>query len=332
MDKHHLSRLARWMLPNLSTIIIVASMLFAYQVWAAPAAAINSSLLPTVISYQGRVTKASGEPLNGQVDMTFRLYAASSGGSALWTEAYTGDNSVTVSYGLFNVLLGSLTPINASVWTSGGPFLSVQIGSDPEMTPREQVGRVPYAMVSDRAYGLSASDGFPSNAVTVDADGAVTIRPERVTRSLRLASDESEGPGLSLENTRTGGGKYSTFVTSSGSWMFSNDTVSPSQQVFSISPQGVITFQRDVKFLGGISTLNVVGPFNANHAPGDGANTWVTTQMVDTTNSMCFLSQTYAHTDWSACKVNKSGGYWRVNAWSGVDSGEVICEALCLEW
>ena len=43
--------------------------------------------------------------------MSLRLYAASTGGTPLWTEQWTGSNGVKVSDGLFNVMLGSLTPI-----------------------------------------------------------------------------------------------------------------------------------------------------------------------------------------------------------------------------
>jgi hypothetical protein len=105
-----------------------------------------------LLSYQGYLTDTSGEPLHGDVDITFRLYSASSGGMALWTEAHTGQNAVPVTDGLFNVMLGSLTPIPDDVWSSGARYLGIQIGDDAEMTPRETIGSVPAALtVPDKA-------------------------------------------------------------------------------------------------------------------------------------------------------------------------------------
>ncbi len=48
---------------------------------------------------QGRLTDASGNPLNGTYTMTFRLYAASAGGAALCTDT---NSNVPVNNGLFN--------------------------------------------------------------------------------------------------------------------------------------------------------------------------------------------------------------------------------------
>ncbi len=75
---------------------------------------LNSPAIPTMINYQGYLTDASGNPINGTVGMTFSIYTTASGGSALWTET---QSSVSVTDGLFNVLLGSVNPINASQFT-----------------------------------------------------------------------------------------------------------------------------------------------------------------------------------------------------------------------
>lgn len=119
---------------------------------------------PGVISYQGTLTDAAGKPVTGNVDITFRLFAAPTGGTALWTEAHTGANAVPVSNGLFNVLLGSLTPIPASVWSNANVYLGVRVAGDTEMSPREIIGAVPVAM--------AVPDGSITSAKI--ADGAVT--------------------------------------------------------------------------------------------------------------------------------------------------------------
>jgi len=120
------------------------------------------------IAYQGRLADASGNPLSGAYDMTFRLYAAATGGAALWTEAWSGANGVTVSEGLFSVMLGSLTPIPQSVIMGHSSlWLGIAVGADPEMTPRVQLGSVPFAV-----QALTVPDGSVTTAKI--ADGAVT--------------------------------------------------------------------------------------------------------------------------------------------------------------
>ena len=158
-----LHRLSHQLIPNVGTLVMMALLLFAYHAWAAPSAApqvapasqVNTGLL----SYQGYLTDASGEPLSGDVDITFRLYDAPSGGAALWTEAHTNANAVPVEDGLFNVMLGSLTPISSTVWSSGASYLGVQVGNDAEMAPREVVGNVPTALT------------VPDGAITMDKLG-----------------------------------------------------------------------------------------------------------------------------------------------------------------
>jgi hypothetical protein len=175
--------LIRQIIPNAGTVVVVALMLLVQRAWAGPAA---QGATPGVMSYQGYLTDSAGQPMNGQVDMRFRLYAQPDAlyADRLWEEEHTGGNAVPVTNGLFNVLLGSLTPIPDSVWSNDELYLGIKVGSDGETTPREQVGRVPYAMAASYALTadsattatqLSAPDGDPVDAVTVNDDGNVHI-------------------------------------------------------------------------------------------------------------------------------------------------------------
>src|SRR3989344_5761697 len=55
--------------------------------------------IPPMMNFQGRLTDSGGNPRNGNFDMAFRIYDASSGGNLLWDESYTGANQVTVING-----------------------------------------------------------------------------------------------------------------------------------------------------------------------------------------------------------------------------------------
>ena len=172
-SSHGWRRLVRALTPHpgtlIVTLLVVAGLIWANSVGAlplrAPAAASTST---GTIAYQGRLADADGNPLTDTYNMVFRLYDVASGGVFLWGEQWTGSNGVQVSDGLFNVMLGSLTPIPQSVITEHESlFLGITVGTDDEMTPRVQLGSVPFAV-----QALTVPDG----SVTTEkiADEAVT--------------------------------------------------------------------------------------------------------------------------------------------------------------
>jgi len=191
-------RLARALTPHPGTLIVVlvvlAAILWAQSVGAlplrAPAAAGTST---GTIAYQGRLADADGAPITDTVNMEFRLYDVAAGGIFLWEELWTGSNSVQVSDGLFNVMLGRLNPIPQSVTTEHDSlFLGITVGTDDEMTPRVQLGSVPFAV-----QALTVPDG----SVTTEkiADEAVTqaklggdvnlVPPDESITTEKLADD-----------------------------------------------------------------------------------------------------------------------------------------------
>ncbi len=142
--------------------------------WAMPARAPAApNVTPGIVNYQGKLTDSLGRPIEGRINITFRLYTTPTGGAPIWLEAHTNTNAVPVSNGVFNVLLGSLTPIPATAWANSALYLGVQVGTDVEMTPREMVSMVAYALQASRAFGLSAADGDPADKITVENDGAL---------------------------------------------------------------------------------------------------------------------------------------------------------------
>jgi len=106
--------------------------------------------VPHVLNYQGYLTNPGGTPVNVPVVMTFRLYAAASGGVALYTEIQP---SVSVANGIFNAVIGSATPLalpfDVPYW------LTVTINADGEMSPRQEVTASAYAIRSANAESLA---------------------------------------------------------------------------------------------------------------------------------------------------------------------------------
>lgn len=159
--------LGRQMIPNLGTLLLVLVLLVAVPSLAAPLRALTSTSTST-ISYQGRLADSAGNPLTGKYNLEFRIYDVPTGGTPLWTELWTGANSVDVSDGLFNVMLGSINNTLASAIQGHNElYLGITVGTDSEMTPRVQLGSVPFSM-----QALTVPDGSFTTAKI--ANGAVT--------------------------------------------------------------------------------------------------------------------------------------------------------------
>jgi hypothetical protein len=109
------------------------------------------SQIPRTISYQGYLTNASGVPVDGAVQMNFSIYNVPSGGGAIWSETQM---SVPVINGIYNVILGSISPINLPFDVQY--YLKVVIEGE-EVLPRKVITSAGYAF---RAYTV---DVVPSH-------------------------------------------------------------------------------------------------------------------------------------------------------------------------
>ena len=119
--------------------------------------------VPALINYQGRLDQ-NGNPQNGTVNMVFTIYDALTAGNIVWGP-YEVSGGVAVNSGLFNVQLP--VPPEALYGGGKGRWLDVQVGpltggSVTEMSPREQLNAVPYALVARSLEGTIdvSSGGF----------------------------------------------------------------------------------------------------------------------------------------------------------------------------
>jgi hypothetical protein len=115
-------------------------------------ASVSSAAIPHLIRYQGQAVDSKGVPLEGPYALTFRLYDVATGGAALWTEPHV---NVPVSQGYFSVLLGQTASLASMDWAQPR-WLSIQVNTDPELAPRQQITSVPLAIRSQIAEQLTA--------------------------------------------------------------------------------------------------------------------------------------------------------------------------------
>ena len=122
--------------------------------------------VPRLIRYQGQLEDAQGVPLEGPYTLTFRLYDAETAGTKVWEEAQA---NVPIEAGAFSVLLGQVTPLDVD-WTQPR-WVSIQVGEDAELAPRQRITSVPLALVAERLAG-------PVQVATNGHVGIGTTNPE----------------------------------------------------------------------------------------------------------------------------------------------------------
>jgi hypothetical protein len=121
---------------------------------------------PATMNYQGKLTDASGVAVSGPVNIVFRVFDVETGGTALWSETRS---SIPVTNGLFDVILGEVTPLDI-------PFdrqywIELQIGSET-LSPREKLATVPYSFrtaIADSLSGGVPGDNWGSQVASTSA-------------------------------------------------------------------------------------------------------------------------------------------------------------------
>jgi hypothetical protein len=124
---------------------------------------------PDVIHYRGHLDVPTVVPAGTvQRELTFNLYEMEIGGSPIWTETQILD----IYDGNFAAVLGSINSVTEELFASEYRYLGVQVGADPELTPRQRIAAVPYSMVAAHAIRAASAD---------DADtlggGVVSVAP-----------------------------------------------------------------------------------------------------------------------------------------------------------
>jgi hypothetical protein len=124
------------------------------------AASASPASVPASLTQQGRILDATGAPVSGKVAITFTVYddpKASAAADALWTET----QNLTLDDGYFSTQLGADTANTFADGTFDGSirYLGVQVGSDDEMTPRQVITSVPYALHAGLADKATAATG-----------------------------------------------------------------------------------------------------------------------------------------------------------------------------
>ncbi len=203
---------------------------------------------PSTLNYQGTLTDNAGQPLTGSKNITISLYTVLTGGTAFWSDTYT----VTLLNGQFSVTLGSdANPLSSQLsQLNGVTYVGVQVGTDPEMTPRQKFTSVPYALNGIPRGGIIMWSGSTSNipsgwALCDGTNGTPDLRDRFIvgagssytvgaaggeaTHTLsweeRPVHNHIEGSGVSHDNLRSTTGEVDIEPPIWVAWMYSTTDV-----------------------------------------------------------------------------------------------------------
>ncbi len=139
--------------------------------------------VPAQLTEQGRLFDTSsdasaGTPVNGATNFVFTIYDAAAAGTPLWTEKQT----IALDSGFFSAVLGESTPIPPATLVSaaqGGKtlYLGITVNDDAELSPRQPLLSVPYALVAGNAIGAITPTSVSVGGKEVINDAGVWVGP-----------------------------------------------------------------------------------------------------------------------------------------------------------
>ncbi|MCX7047429.1 MAG: hypothetical protein NTX50_18335 [Candidatus Sumerlaeota bacterium] len=176
-------------------------------------AQIAAHAAPGLITYQGRLANASGQPITSAVDVTFTFWTAESGGTQVGM--FSDTDSVTPdSNGVYSTLIGD-DPDNfvpEAVFATDAVWLNVAVGSE-NLTPRKRLVSAPYALRAGQAANAAALNGQPAAAfMAAGTDNWVNTTSDTMTGPLTIIGAHPETM-LKASNTGTG---YAGHFSASG--------------------------------------------------------------------------------------------------------------------
>jgi hypothetical protein len=168
---------------------------------------------PGAIPIQGKLTNASGTLLNGTYTITFRLYDALTGGSVLCSDI----RDVVVQNGLFNDYIDHCYN---GVLNGQRVWLGVQVSGDPEMSPRQLIFPVPYAMGLIQGATMLASNADPFSVQTSSSTGkalqGIASSSTGATNGVYGSANSANGTGGYFYNFADGTGLSGISVAGTG--------------------------------------------------------------------------------------------------------------------
>ncbi len=161
--------------------------------------------VPVLVSHEGFLMDADGEPLTGLVDLRIAIYDQPMGGQPLWFEDY----QLELVDGYYQVLLGSQNDLSP-IFGPGERYMGISVDGGDELLPRRRVVSVPYALFAKDVAGdihprtvsvggrlVIDENGNWVGPEIVGGGGGDQMTPEEIL--LAITTVDGEGSGLDAD-------------------------------------------------------------------------------------------------------------------------------------
>ena len=147
----------------------------AWVVWAM-AGSLHAQSVPALLPVQGSLADGSGTRLDGEVNVTFRLYADELDDSPLYEET----QAIMVDDGRFTGYVGDVTELDLSLLRDNpGMWIGIAIEDDDEL-PRFALATVPYAAMAEYCEDANSLGGRPASDYALASELADAVDPKEV--------------------------------------------------------------------------------------------------------------------------------------------------------
>ncbi|HUW24241.1 MAG TPA: hypothetical protein VMW04_01300, partial [Patescibacteria group bacterium] len=206
--------------------------------------------VPTYLSFQGRLTDSSGNPITAETHFRFSLYDdLVASGSAVGVDSFLWEEAKWIqpdTDGIFNTLIGDITVLEKIIFRDNTElWLGITVNENEEMTDRQQIATVAYAFNSQylQGYGIGESGiANINNVPVVNGNGEIIIAAAGPALKTTSGTFKIESPTLAL-------------MAAVGSGNVGIGTSSPSQK-FQINNSGTSAFVVTSAGQVGIGTTN----------------------------------------------------------------------------
>ncbi|MGE3762947.1 MAG: hypothetical protein AB7L94_11860 [Kofleriaceae bacterium] len=281
--------------------------------------------VPATMPIQGTLTRTNGLSVNGPQVVRFRIYDAATGGAALHDETQT----IETEEGAFTAYLGKESPLPLATFASGSVWLGISVGTDEEMTPRFELGTVPYAAVCEESALLG---GMPPSAFASTAHDhageylpigtAPTCPGTQKMTGIAGTGDAVCAPDVDTTYTAGGG-----LALEGGAFSIPDNGVTTAR----IANAAVTTAKIGNDQVTGEKLQDILPPirtvFSTNSANGTPSTALASTTEFD----LCTLTTIIISHDGS-CTLSIAGSLWRLVAGSSPSGGTTQCGMTCYAW
>jgi len=221
--------------------------------------------VPKIISYQGRLTNASGSLLGGtgtNYNFRFSLWTATSGGTQLWPSGTSCTHTLVVKEGVFNAGVGDTSEcadiLDYDFSSRDAVYLQVEVYNSStslweELSPRQRINSSVFALVADTListstqFRIGTTSPIGTSLLTIEATSSAVV-----PLSLRAATGQAadifqvqNASGIDLFSINSAGGIFasSTLQVSGNVIVYGNfgiGTTTPSQ-TFSVQGGGLFS-------------------------------------------------------------------------------------------